>query len=82
MLLRVDRNSYASLPWDVGWVCDEFCDDTDGRYGGKLMFDNIFTDDEPQLLPLPSPSDDGESFTFDDVDAAFRCVIEMMREPI
>lgn len=61
------------LPCGVWCAFDEFCDDNDGRYGGKLMFDSIFTDDELRLLVLPSPSDDDESFIFDDADVAFRC---------
>lgn len=56
------------------WVCDKFCDETLGWYGGKLIFERIFTEDNPRLLlPFISPSDDDESFVFDEVDAAFRC---------
>lgn len=50
-------------------MCDEFCDDIDGRYGGRLMFDRIFTEDELRLFEQLSPNDDGESF-----DAGFRCI--------
>lgn len=56
------------LPCD-GCVWDEFCDDNDGRYGGRLIFDNIFTDDELRLFELFSPVDDGESFIL-----AFLCL--------
>lgn len=56
------------LPCDVRCVlCDEFCDDIDGRYGGRLIFDRIFTEDELRLFEEFSPNDDGESF-----DAGFR----------
>lgn len=60
----------SALPCD-GCVCDEFCDDIDGRYGGKLIFDRIFTDDELRLFELPSPIDDGESFILDEPEPAF-----------
>lgn len=59
------------LPCD-GCVCDEFCDDNDGRYGGRLIFDRILTDDELRLFELLSPADDGESFIFDE--AEFACL--------
>lgn len=62
-----------ALPCDVCCVCDKFCEDSDGRYGGKLIFDSIFTEDELRLFELISHMDDGESFIFDDADAVFRC---------
>lgn len=55
-------------------MCDEFCDDIDGRYGGRLIFDRIFTEDELRLFEQLSPNDDGESFVFDDADAGFRYI--------
>lgn len=72
--LKLRLAGKRNLPCDVRCVlCDEFCDDIDGRYGGRLIFDRIFTEDELRLLfEQLSPNDDGESFVFDDADAGFR----------
>lgn len=58
------------LPCDVCCDCDELKEDIDGLYGGKLIFDKIFTPDELRLL-AHSPSEDGDSVTFEDDDTAF-----------
>lgn len=61
----------CKLPCDVSCaLCDEFCDDIDGRYGGRLIFDRIFTEDELRLFEQLSPNDDGESFA-----AGLRCIV-------
>lgn len=71
VITRICKEMYGRvycLPCDVCCVFDEFCDDNDGRYGGKLIFDRIFTDDELRWLAPFSPRDDGDSFD----EAAFR----------
>lgn len=50
------------LPCNAGWFCDDI-EDIDGRYGGKLMFDKILTDEF--RFGLNSLNDDDESGIFD-----------------
>lgn len=52
----------------------ELNEDIDGRNGGRLMSDSIFTDDELRLLEH-SPSDDGDSLMFDDDEMACRYLV-------
>lgn len=60
-----------NLLWDDCCVWAELNEDIDGRNGGKLISDKIFTDDELRLLEH-SPSDDDDSLILDDDDMAFR----------
>lgn len=52
----------------------ELNEDIDGRNGGRLMSDSIFTDVELRLLEH-SPSDDGDSFMFDDDEMVCRYLV-------
>lgn len=52
----------------------ELNDDIDGRNGGRLISDRIFTDEELRLLEH-SPSDEGDSLIFDDDEMAFRYMV-------